>query len=353
MVSAPPFTPTTSLHHCSDAGRSRRTAAQPDVSPVELIVGEMASVVLITGANGLIGSYATLLFESLGHRVVPIDIAPRSHDLSLLPIKLSTTMLDLIDPKGLRSLCKKSKVTHIIHTARPFRDQHPGVLDFSLRTMRNILETATELEVERVVFASSETIYGHLDKEEGSLLREDEPVAIFPTFLSRSSTILGEWLGDFYAQHRHVSFVALRLSSVYGPGQAEGLGAAIREGILGRECRPYLNRILDDLMYVKDAMQAFHLACFLEQSTSRVYNVGSGRGYVEEDLERAMRKHLPEVSFEIGKPLDFPEVGDSRQRYILDITLAREELGFSPQFDLDNGIAATAAWVRMEKRHLS
>ena len=177
-------------------------------------------------------------------------------------------------------------------------------------------------------------------------------MALYPTLLSRSSKILGEWLGDFYALHRSVSFVALRLSSVYGPGQADGIGTAIKEGILGRECRPYFNQVPDDLIYVKDAMQAFGLACFFEQSESRVYNIASGRGYVEEDLERVMREHLPEVPFEIGEPLDFAAVADNRRSHILDITLAREELGFSPQFDLDSGIDAIAAWVRREKRHL-
>jgi nucleoside-diphosphate-sugar epimerase len=312
----------------------------------------MMSVVLITGANGFIGSHATLLFESLGHRVVPIDIGPRSPDLSLLPIKPSTTKLNVTDYKGLLKLCRKTMVTHIVHAAHPHRDESPEVLYFALLTMRNILETAKELEIQRVVFASSETIYGQINND-GSHLREDQPVAIYPTLLSRSSKILAEWLGDFYTQHHGVSFVALRLSSVYGPGQASGIGAAIKEGILGRECRPYLNYVPDDLIYVRDAMEAFGLACFFEKFPSRVYNVGSGIGTVEEDLERAMRNHLSEVPFEIVEPVDFPAVGESRQRPILDITLAREELGFSPQFDLDRGIAATADWVRREKRNLS
>ena len=47
----------------------------------------MAHTVLITGANGFIGSHTTLLMESLGHKVIPIDAVPRSTDLSLLGIK--------------------------------------------------------------------------------------------------------------------------------------------------------------------------------------------------------------------------------------------------------------------------
>jgi len=47
----------------------------------------MPSTILVTGANGFIGSHTTRLMESLGHKVVPIDVMPRSQDLSLLGIK--------------------------------------------------------------------------------------------------------------------------------------------------------------------------------------------------------------------------------------------------------------------------
>ena len=54
----------------------------------------------------------------------------------------------------------------------------------------------------------------------------------------------------------------------------------------------------------------------------------------------------------MGKPPDHATVNRFRQRDILDVTRAREELGFVPQFDLDSGIAEIAAWVRSEKKHL-
>lgn len=42
----------------------------------------MPLTVLITGANGFIGSHVTKLMESLGHKVVPVDVLPRAPDLS-------------------------------------------------------------------------------------------------------------------------------------------------------------------------------------------------------------------------------------------------------------------------------
>ena len=49
------------------------------------------ATILITGANGFIGSHTSLLMETLGHKVVPVDVAPRSPDLSLLGIRHPVT----------------------------------------------------------------------------------------------------------------------------------------------------------------------------------------------------------------------------------------------------------------------
>ncbi len=312
----------------------------------------MASIVLITGANGLIGTYVSLLFESLGHRVVPVDILPPFHDLSLLPIKVSNIKLDVTDYRALSKLCKRRKVTHIIHAAYPREEETPELFNSCLQGMRNVLQTAKDLEVQRVVFASSGLIYGRNKKRERSLVKEDDPVGIYPIYLHRMSKIMGECLGNFYAQNYGVKFISLRFASVYGPGQPGGLGAAIKEGILGRECRPQLTRIPDDPIFVKDAVQALHLACFSNRPLSSAYNIGCGKGYFETDLDRAMRKHLPGVSFEIRKPPVSKTVDQLPHSFVLDITLAREELEFTPQFGLDSGVAAIAKWVKSEKRRL-
>lgn len=312
----------------------------------------MASVVLITGANGFIGTYVTLFFESLGHRVVPVDIQPPTYDLSLLPIKASSAKLDVTANKDLSKLCRKRKITHIVHAAHPREEETPEVFTSCLQGMQNVLATAKDLEVHRVVFASSGLIYGRNKKRERSLVKEDDPVGLYPSYLHRTAKIMGECLGNFYAQNYGVRFVALRFASVYGPGQPGGLGEAIREGILGRECRPKLTRIPDDPIFVKDAVQAVHLACFSDKALSPAYNIGCGKGYYETDLERVLKKHLPGVSFEIEKPPVSKTVDQLPHSHLLDISLARDELGFSPSYDLDGGVAAVAKWVKSEKRRM-
>ena len=222
----------------------------------------MTPTILITGANGFIGSHTTLLFESSGHRVAPVDVVPRSPDLSLLPIQTPSILLDMTDAARFREVWAREKPTHIFHAAHPPRDEDPAVLDFCLKAMGNVLEAAKELGVQRVAYASSGALYGQLRKKDGSRIKEDDPISIYPTYFYKSAKILSEWLGDFHAQHHGVKFVALRLTSVYGPGLGRGIPLELKKGVLGRHCKPFLTRIPDDPVYVTDVAEAVRLALF-------------------------------------------------------------------------------------------
>ena len=142
------------------------------------------SKILITGANGFIGSHTTLLMENLGHEVIPIDVGPRSPDLSLLGIRASSHIMNVTDSAAFRALCEKEKPTHIFHAAHPPRDETPTVLNYCYHAMTNILEAAKDLKIQRVVYSSSASIYGPLQKPDGSLVKEDDAVTIYPTYFT-------------------------------------------------------------------------------------------------------------------------------------------------------------------------
>jgi nucleoside-diphosphate-sugar epimerase len=305
----------------------------------------MAATILITGANGFIGSHATLLLESLGHRVLPLDLFPRSPDLSLLGIKTPSVIMDVTDGPGFRSFCAHEKPTHIFHAAHPKRDEAPEVLNFCCRALTNILESAKELKAHRVVYASSGALYGQLRKIDHSSIKEDDPVTIYPTYFYRSAKIVSEWLGAFYQDQHGVSFVALRFSSVYGPGLGRGIPLALKKGILGQACHPYLTRLPDDLIYVDDVVNAIELALFADRDLSRAYNIASDKAYDNADLKRAIQKALPELLFEIGKHPNAALVGAHRDRDVLDIGRAKKELDWSPKVGLEEGVARLATWL--------
>lgn len=312
----------------------------------------MAHKVLITGANGFIGSHTARLLESLGHEIVAIDVVPRSPDLSLLGIRTSSHLLNVTDAAGFRELCAREHPTHIFHAAHPPRTETPEVLDYCYRAMTNILETAARQKIARVVYSSSASIYGQLRKPAGELVREDDAVTIYPTYFYRASKTVSEWMGDFYKTRHGVDFVALRYSSVYGPGLYRSIPLELKKGVLGQTCRPFLTRPLDDLIYVDDVADAVSRALFADNPLSRAYNIGLDRAYTNEDLSRAIRTALPNLQFEIGEHPNAAEVAPHRLRSPLDISLARKELRWSPRTYLEDGILRVSQWLVDHKSQL-
>jgi nucleoside-diphosphate-sugar epimerase len=312
----------------------------------------MDTTILITGANGFIGSHFTQLMESLGHRVVPLDVLPRSADLSLLAIQTPSRIMNVTDEAPFRELCRVEQPTHIFHAAHPPRDDNPGVLNFCYRAMTNILEAARELNLSRVVYSSSGALYGQLRKKDHLPIKENDPVAIYPTFFYRSAKIMSEWIGDFYKEKFGVPFVALRYSSVYGPGLGRGIPLELKKGVLGEPCRPYLTRLPDDLIYIDDVTDAVRRALFTERPLSRAYNIAFDKTVGNQDLTDAIRKALPDISFEIGKHPHTATVGAHRDRDPLDVSRAKEELDWRPTTDLENGIARIADWLKSHANRL-
>jgi nucleoside-diphosphate-sugar epimerase len=313
----------------------------------------MLPTVLITGANGFIGTHFTKLMESAGHKVIPIDVVARAPDLSLLGVKTTSHLMNVTDSAAFRDLCEKKRPTHLFHAAHPPRDETPTVLDYCYRAMTNILEAARDLKMQRVVYSSSASIYGQLQKGEGGLVKEDDAVTIYPTYFYRAAKTVSEWMGNFYKEKHNVDFVALRYSSVYGPGLYRSIPLELKKGILGQPCRPFLTRPLDDLIYVNDVVDAISRALFTQGPLSKAYNVGLDKAYVSDDLKRAIEKALPNLDFEIGKHPSAAEVAPHRLRSPLDISLARKELGWQPKIYLEDGIARLAAWLNTHKAELS
>jgi len=312
----------------------------------------MLETILVTGANGFIGSHTSRLLESLGHKIVPIDVVPRSPDLSLLGIKTPSILMNVTDAAEFRALCEREKPTHIFHAAHPPRDESPSVINYCYHAMTNILEAARDLKINRVVYSSSASIYGQLKKPDGSLVKEEDAVSIYPTYFYRAAKTVSEWMGDFYKENHGVDFVALRYSSVYGPGLYRSIPLELKRGVLGQPCRPFLTRPLDDLIYIDDIVDAVQRALFADKRLSRAYNIGLDKSYVSEDLQRAIQKALPDLKFEIGQHPNAAEVAPHRNRDPLDISLAKRELGWAPKIYLEEGIARLAAWLNEHKNHL-
>ena len=212
----------------------------------------------------------------------------------------------------------------------------------------NVLEAARIGNIERVVFTSSKGILSAAAGEYGyptyKAIDEDYPTAPQGALLVYgSSKIVGESMGQHYANIYGFEFLALRFSTIYGIGKSERHGSIaihskmIENGILGAHTKiNYGGDEKDDMIYVKDCANAIVLACFAKKPEHCVYNISNGRAYSLHELANSINKVNPKASFDIGSGLDYMNIPGTY--CVLDYSRAKEELDYVPKYGLDEGV---------------
>jgi len=306
--------------------------------------------VLITGGMGVIGSMVSSRFVQEGHRPV---IMARHLDRNLIrPIedKVDIELGDVLDLPRILSIIQSYKITHIVHTAAlvgALSNQNPPQsVHINVIGTLNILEAARLMKVQRVVYTSAKGIYGHIDGEYGhptyKPLPEDHPKR--PMRIYESAKLMGEHMGQFYQRTYGLEFTALRFSMTYGPGKTVRHGAmSVLSQIIEGAYSGKAVRIekggdqKDDMIYNKDVAHGIYLACTVPKLRYDAYNIGTGVGFTLKDVANEVKRLIPETDIQIGSGLHF--LGGPTHYYsVYDITRAREDLGFSPQFTLGGAI---------------
>jgi UDP-glucose 4-epimerase len=306
--------------------------------------------VLITGGMGVIGSMASSKFVQEGHRPV---IMARHLDRNLIrPIedKIDIELADVLDLPRVLSIIQTHKITHIVHTAAlvgAMSNQNPPQsIHINVIGTLNILEAARLMKVQRVVYTSAKGVYGHIEGEYGhptfKPLPEDHPKR--PKRIYESAKLMGEHMGQYYKSTYGLEFAALRFSMTYGPGKTVRHGAMsilshiIEGGYSGKTVKIETGGDQkDDLIYNRDAAQGIYLACVAPKLRYDAYNIGMGVRYTLKDVAGEVKRILPKADITIGPGLHFLG-GPSHYYSVYDITRAREDLGFSPQYPLGKGV---------------
>jgi UDP-glucose 4-epimerase len=307
--------------------------------------------VLITGGMGVIGAETSRKFVNEGHRPV---IFARHRDESLIADivdKVDIELGDVLDMPRILQAIKKHKVTHVVHSAAfvgAVSAANPALgIQVNVMGLVNMLEAARALDVKRVVFTSAKGVYGPVTGEYGhptyKPIPEDVPKN--PKRIYDSAKFMGENVCTYYHDNMGVETVSLRFASTYGPGKTARHGPmAVMSRIVENPAHGLPFKLeqggddKDDFIYNKDSANGIFLATVTEKVKSRVYNIGTGVGVTLRDFEKVIRRHIPDAVMDIGPGLNFygfayPATG------IYDISRARAELGYEPEYDLERGIA--------------
>jgi UDP-glucose 4-epimerase len=325
--------------------------------------------VMITGGMGVLGSLVT---EGLVHRGEQPILYARHLDVSLMDPKIMKQTKyvrgDILDLPNLTHALKQHKVEKIIHMAALiFGDaQSNPYMGYKVNTegTLNTLEAARIVgTIKRFVYTSSKAVYGAITSEFGHPtyrpMSEDAPKN--PMLVYDATKLASEHLGFNYHRTFGIDFVALRFASTFGPGKLARHGPVswhsklIESAMLAKTGRlPQGGDQPDDMIYHRDIAQAIVRACFVDKLEHRVFNIGRGVPATMREFAEAVRRVIPGASLEIGSGLDYFGLGVPYY-CIYDISRARQELGYEPEYDLERGVndyVETMRRLKIEPQHV-
>ncbi len=305
---------------------------------------------LVTGGAGFIGSH--LVDRLVDHDVevlVVDDLSTGRFDFLAEARARGSVALHRIDVRseGLGMVVERFHPDTIFHLAAqasvPASMSDPrNDADINVMGTINLLETARAVGARRFVFVSS----GGALHGAGSKLPSKETHAFRPESPYGVSKMVALAYLDFYRSRHGIDYVALAPSNVYGPRQnssAEGGVVAIfaRAMLVGRPTVIYGDgEQTRDFVFVEDVVEA--LIAGARKLGGKFLHVSTGMETSINALHEIMAEIVPtdrSPRHEAEKP------GDIRRSW-LDSSAARKHLGWEAWTPLDEGLAATVAWLR-------
>jgi len=290
----------------------------------------MKKSVLITGANGFLGSslVATLFSES-GLKLVGLYRNKEDRLLRNAEETLAYVRCDLRDREAISSIFRTFQIEAVVHTAaavssRDDEDYLVEALRDNIQSQANLVCAALQHGCRRFIFCSTLSVYGsHLRRKTG--FRENDPA--LPSSVYGWSKYSAEEILRVKAEASEVTQgVTLRFSGIHGPGRESGVVYnLLRSGLGGKVVTIRESRSRFRFLFVDDAVKAIRLALsgkLIEKYNC--FNVAGGEIATLGELVRVV-KRLP------GNFCRVDIIEDSQERnQVLDIRKIRNELGFCP-----------------------
>lgn len=305
---------------------------------------------LVTGGAGFIGSTLSerLLEQGASVRAIDAftDFYPRPLKERNLENLRGRAGYDFIegDLRELDLNAALDGITHVFHLAAQAGVRRSWGKEFQVYTGLNVDSTQRLLEacatkpIERLVYASSSSVYG--DDVAIPFTETALPQPVSPYGVTK---LAAEQLCHLYFVNYGVPAVSLRYFTVYGPRQRPDMGfnrffSAILNG------KPLIQfgdgLQTRDFTFVADAVTATAAAA-VRGVPGRVYNIGGGsRVSLKEVFDLLAKVSGREVAID----QQGPQKGDMRDTYA-DTTRARQDLGFAPSVTLEEGLRAMWRWM--------
>lgn len=311
----------------------------------------MSQHYLVTGGAGFIGSHVVSRLLSAGCRVTVVDnlSSGRRDNIPQHPdLRFVRADIARVSPGEIGN-----NIDGIVHLAAipsvsASWDSPLPTHEVNLSNTLRVIKLAQALSCGRIVFASSAAVYGDTDRLP---IREDGACRpISPYGLQK---LASEHYLELFAAKAKTQAVALRLFNVFGPRQrpeSEYSGVISVFGNAVLNDRPIHifgdGEQTRDFVYVEDVAQAFHLALVtaLARSAMLTCNIGLGQQTSINQLAQLLGRAAGSTA---GVAYEPARQGDIRHS-LADTQFARKQLGFVPEFAVEQGLRELLAALRPE-----
>jgi UDP-glucose 4-epimerase len=302
--------------------------------------------VLITGGAGFIGSAIQDIYLQAGHEVAILDNFAAGNPAYVHPHS-QVYQADLRESQVIWQIFQDWQPEVVSHhaaqidvrqsVAEPVADAQINILG-SL----NVLEAAAQMGVKQFIFASSGgACYGELQQIPAPETHPLQPISPYGI-----AKVTMEHYLHFYYQVHGLCYGILRYANVYGPrqgitGEAGVITAFMTALLTGKTPVIYgQGTQTRDYVYVDDVAQVnLQILGKLEPLT---LNIGTGQETSVLALYELIQKLMPSKI----SPKFLPKRVGEITRSALDVTRARETLGWQAQTSLTQGLQATLDWYR-------
>lgn len=299
--------------------------------------------ILITGVGGFIGSHVATRFIQEGFSVVGVDDFS-SGDINNVPAGVELIEGDLARRSTISRLPPNCK--RILHLA----GQSSGEISFddpisdlekNTTSTLNLIRYGIDNSAERLIYASSMSVYGTVD---------DTPIDESRACCPLSCYGVGKHASENYLRiyQNKLPFVILRMFNVYGPRQnlsnlRQGmvsifLAQALKNGKI--QVKGSVDRFRD-IIYIDDVVETWFRSTFEERAKGKTLNVGTGIKTTIGALLQKVCCLVPGSSYHI----DGETPGDQNGIYSSNAAL-KSILDINAFTSLDEGLFKFFTWAR-------
>lgn len=309
--------------------------------------------ILVTGAAGFVGSTLVERLLAEGRTVVGLDNFDPFYPEPLKRENLAEAsrssrfrleLGDIRDPAAVaRALGGADAVVHLAALAgvRPSLERPAEYADVNVRGTAVVAEAMVRAGVQRLVFASSSSVYGEREQTSGPF-RESDPVER-PVSPYAATKRAGELLLHSFHHAEGLAVTCARIFTAYGPRQRPDL--AIRkfaERMRAGQTIPVYGdgTATRDFTYVDDLVEALVRALDAGLGFA-ILNFGAGRTVKLLDV-------IAELERTLGVPARIEwlprQTGDVSRTWA-DASAAAQALGWEPKVALEEGVSRFSAWL--------